>query len=236
MIVCFSTSGHGGWNAPKKSTYVTLAVMYIDERPGDTEGHIGWNGIGPYDDEAQLEAFATKYAAALTDDHARKTLLTMRAARHVASKLTRSGLSALALHGEMSQGARTQALEGFKAERVRVLVATDLAARGLDVVGLAAVINYDLPRSPEDYLHRIGRTGRAGERGVALSFISAQSAAHFRVIEKRHQLSLSREQLVGFEPQDRAEPPRDPSGGVKGKRKSKKDKLREAAARLPKVG
>jgi superfamily II DNA/RNA helicase len=152
-------------------------------------------------------------------------------ADHVAAKLEKAGFSAAALHGELSQGARTQALEDLKAERVRVLVATDVAARGLDIAELCAVVNYDLPRSPLDYLHRIGRTGRAGESGVALSFVSASTAAHFRVIEKRHQLALRREHIVGFEPQELAEAPRDAAGGVKGKRKSKKDKLREAAAR-----
>jgi ATP-dependent RNA helicase RhlE len=161
-------------------------------------------------------------------------------AEHVAGKLAHAGFDALSLHGGLSQGARTQALADLKTERVRVLIATDLAARGLDIVGLSAVVNYDLPRSPVDYVHRIGRTGRAGERGVAVSFISASTAAHFRLIEKRHKLALPREQLAGFEPKEQAEPPRppsgvtkrvDPNGGVKGKRKSKKDKLREAAER-----
>lgn len=153
-------------------------------------------------------------------------------AERVAGKLARAGLNVASLHGELSQGARSQALADFKAQRVRVLVATDVAARGLDVVALTAVVNYDLPRSPIDYLHRIGRTGRAGESGVAISFISPDSAAHFRLIEKRNQLVLRREHVVGFEPTTQAVPPRDPAqlGGVKGKRKSKKDKLREAAA------
>jgi superfamily II DNA/RNA helicase len=114
---------------------------------------------------------------------------------------------------------------------LQVLVATDVAARGLDIVQLPAVVNYDLPRSPVDYLHRIGRTGRAGEAGEAVSFISAATEAHFRLIEKRYQLSLAREQLAGFEPIELDAPPGDPHGGVKGRRKSKKDKLREAAAR-----
>ncbi|MCY1023367.1 DEAD/DEAH box helicase [Pyxidicoccus sp. MSG2] len=151
-------------------------------------------------------------------------------ADHVALKLQRAGFAALALHGELSQGARTQALEDFKARRVRVLVATDVAARGLDIASLPVVVNYDLPRSPTDYLHRIGRTGRAGEPGTALSFVTADTEAHFRVIEKRHGLRLERERLPGFEPTEVAAPVLDPRGGVKGKRKSKKDKLREAAA------
>ena len=132
---------------------------------------------------------------------------------------------------DSSQGARTQALSDFKEKRVQVLVATDLAARGIDIVSLPAVVSYDLPRSAVDYLHRIGRTGRAGESGMAISFVTADSEAHFRLIEKRHQLRLERETLPGFEPTDVATPTLDPHGGVKGKRKSKKDKLREAAER-----
>jgi ATP-dependent RNA helicase RhlE len=119
---------------------------------------------------------------------------------HVAEKLRRAGLAAAPLNGELSQGARQQALADFKASRIRVLVATDLAARGLDIELLPAVVNYDLPRSANDYIHRIGRTGRAGESGVAVSFISAASHDHFRLIEKRHRLKLPREQIPGFEP------------------------------------
>jgi ATP-dependent RNA helicase RhlE len=151
---------------------------------------------------------------------------------HLADKLRRHGIAAAAMHGELSQGARTQALEDFRASRLQVLVATDLAGRGLDIVDLPAVLNYDLPRSAVDYLHRIGRTGRAGVAGVAVSFVTAQNAAHFRLIERRHRLTLPRVRLVGFEPTDVPGAP-SASGGVKGKRKSKKDKLREAASRGP---
>lgn len=154
-------------------------------------------------------------------------------ADHVVDKLERARLTATAIHGGLSQGARTEALASFKAKRTQVLVATDLAARGLDIAQLPAVINYDLPRSAVDYLHRIGRTARAGEAGTAVSFVSADSDAHFRLIERRHRLSLERERIAGFEPvvTEPTTPVRDPHGGVKGKRKSKKDKLREAAAR-----
>jgi len=153
-------------------------------------------------------------------------------ADQVSMKLTRAGFTATPLHGELSQGARTRALSDFKAERVRVLVATDVAARGLDIAGLPAVVNFDLPRSPVDYLHRIGRTGRGGEAGVAVSFVSAATESHFRLIERRHHLTITRERIAGFEPVDIDVPARHPDGGVKGKRKSKKDKLREAAARV----
>jgi ATP-dependent RNA helicase RhlE len=152
-------------------------------------------------------------------------------ADHVAMKLAGTGIRAASLHGGLSAGARTQALADFKARRLEVLVATDVAARGLDILELPAVINYDLPRSPVDYLHRIGRTGRAGETGVAISFVSVANVAHFRLIEKRHQLTIALEELPGFEPVELDVPPGDPHGGVKGRRKSKKDKLREAAAR-----
>lgn len=152
------------------------------------------------------------------------------AANHVCDKLKRAKIEAAALHGDLSQGARTESLAAFKSGRAKVLVATDLAGRGLDIEGLSAVVNYDLPRSPVDYVHRIGRTGRAGKPGVAISFVTADSEPHFGLIEKRHHLDLGREVLEGFEPTDMAIAVRDPHGGVKGKRKSKKDKLREAAA------
>ena len=120
----------------------------------------------------------------------------------------------------------------FKDSLFQVLVATDLACRGLDIVQLPVVVNYDLPRSAVDYTHRIGRTGRAGEAGVAVSFIAAESHAHFCLIEKRNHLSITREQISGFEPTELAPTPFPSTGGIKGWRKSKKDKLREAAARL----
>lgn len=151
-------------------------------------------------------------------------------AEHVANKLRRHGISALAFHGELSQGARNHALTSFKNSLIHVLVATDLASRGLDIVELPVVVNYDLPRSAVDYTHRIGRTGRAGNAGVAVSFISAESHAHFCLIEKRHQLALPRECVSGFEPRNQA-PASSGTGGIKGRRKSKKDKLRESGLR-----
>jgi len=155
---------------------------------------------------------------------------TTHAAEHVADKLCGVGINALALHGKLSQGGRTRALDLFRASGIHVLVATDLASRGLDITGLPAVVNYDLPRSPTDYTHRIGRTGRAGEHGVAISFIVADMRAHFALIEKKHGIYVVREHVPGFEPTE-VPAPRDPTGGIKGARKSKKDKLREAAAR-----
>lgn len=159
---------------------------------------------------------------------------TTHATEHVSAKLRAAGINAIALSGQMSQGARTKALDMFRASRVHVLVATDLASRGLDIAGLPAVVNYDLPRSPTDYVHRIGRTGRAGETGVAVSFVTPESAAHFAVIEKTHRHRVARERIAGFEPtQAPVAPPS--TGGVKGARMSKKDKLR-AKGLLPARG
>ena len=142
----------------------------------------------------------------------------------------RLNIRAGAFHGDLSQGARTQALADFQAQRLGVLVATDVAARGIDIEELPVVVNYDLPRSSVDYLHRIGRTGRAGVAGLAVSFVSAETEAHFRLIEKRHALQLTREVVAGFEPTPATLVDDGPSlGGIKGRRKSKKDKLREAA-------
>jgi len=159
---------------------------------------------------------------------------TRYASEHVAEKLRRAGLSAAAFHGDLSQGARTRVLAEFNGGAVQVLLATDMAARGLHIPGLPVVLNYDLPRSATDYTHRIGRTARAGAEGQALSFITAATEAHFRLIEKRQAQRLPREQIAGFEPTEL--PPASPAdpdqtGGIKGRRKSKKDKLREAAGR-----
>jgi superfamily II DNA/RNA helicase len=160
------------------------------------------------------------------------------AAEIVADKLRKGGLSAEPFHGELSQGKRTQVLTDFKLERLQVVVATDVAARGLDIAGLPVVVNFDLPRSTQDYTHRIGRTGRAGEPGLAISFVSAETAAHWRLIAKRSGLTLELESIPGFEAQEVVPPastsPDAPgNGGIKGKRPSKKDKLRAAAAQLP---
>ena len=154
---------------------------------------------------------------------------TRYACDHLADKLRRAGLAAAAFHGDASQGARSQALAAFKSGELRVLVATDLGGRGIDIAELPVVVNYDLPRSTVDYVHRIGRTARAGAVGLAVSFVSAATEAHFRLIEKRQGHRLAREQVAGFEPTETAAPGAG-TGGVKGRRPSKKDKLRAAAA------
>lgn len=157
---------------------------------------------------------------------------TQYAAEHVAEKLYQAGIFATPFHGGLSQGARRQVLDEFKAERWQVVLTTDLAARGLDIDHLPAVVNFDLPRSPADYVHRIGRTARAGESGVAVSFVVPHSEPHMRLIEKRLGMQLAREVVPGFEPREAPAPAGAGAGGVKGRRPSKKDKLR-AAGLLP---
>jgi len=115
-----------------------------------------------------------------------------RRADTVVRKLRNNAVQAEALHGDLSQGARTEALESFRAGTLRVLVATDLASRGLDLERLPCVINYELPRSPNDYVHRVGRTGRAGGEGLALSLVSPGEAAHMALIEKRMGIRIPR--------------------------------------------
>ena len=160
---------------------------------------------------------------------------TRHACEHVANKLYAAGFFATAWHGNMSQGARQSVLNELKAGRWDVVVTTDLAARGIDIVELPVVVNYDLPRSATDYIHRIGRTGRAGATGLAVSFVTPAQSAHWRLINKRHGLQVPAQVVAGFEPLSTPPPPSplDPEGrgGIKGKRPSKKDKLRAAAAR-----
>jgi len=155
------------------------------------------------------------------------------AAEQLASKLHHGEIYATSFHGGLSQGARKQALKEFKEKRWDVLVTTDLAARGLDIEQLPVVVNFDLPRSAVDYTHRIGRTGRAGAEGLAISFVSPDTQAHWRLIAKRQGLSMPLETVSGFEPTETAPlTPLDPqsTGGIKGKRPSKKDKLRAGTA------
>jgi superfamily II DNA/RNA helicase len=118
---------------------------------------------------------------------------------HLAYKLSKRDVVAEVFHGDKGQGARSRVLEAFKSGEIEVLIATDIAARGLDIEKLPVVINFDLPRSPSDYMHRIGRSGRAGEVGLALSLIDYEDYHHFKIIEKKNKIRLEREQIVGFE-------------------------------------
>ncbi|MBU3021211.1 DEAD/DEAH box helicase [Aestuariibacter sp. A3R04] len=125
---------------------------------------------------------------------------TKHGANRIATKLTQSGIPSAAIHGNKSQGARTRALSEFKSGKINVLVATDIAARGIDIEALPIVVNLELPNTAADYVHRIGRTGRAGASGEALSLVSADEVDQLKDIETLIQKLLPRETLAGFEP------------------------------------
>ncbi|MFA0080578.1 DEAD/DEAH box helicase [Vibrio breoganii] len=148
---------------------------------------------------------------------------------HLADKLYKRGIEVDVFHGDKGQGYRTRILDAFKSGEIEVLIATDIAARGLDIEKLPVVINFDLPRSPSDYMHRIGRSGRAGEVGLALSLIDYEDLHHFKVIEKKNKIRLEREQVAGFEVDETItqemieanKPKAAPAGTGKKKRKKK---------------
>jgi superfamily II DNA/RNA helicase len=154
-----------------------------------------------------------------------------RATDNIAQKFRKRGYLAESFHGDLSQDDRNYTIEEFKKGKIQILFSTDIISRGLHIEGIESVINFDLPRSPADYIHRIGRTGRAGASGVAISFIGHEEQGHFKLIEKRSQIKLKREQIKGYELTGEAPKKVKGSAPVKGKKKSKKDKLREAKAK-----
>jgi ATP-dependent RNA helicase RhlE len=151
-------------------------------------------------DKKQKPALLTQLILA---NHWHQVLVFSRT-KHGANRLTRylegKGIKTLAIHGNKGQGARTQALASFKDGKIQVLVATDIAARGLDIDQLPQVVNFDLPNVPEDYVHRIGRTGRAGSSGQAVSLVSADEFKQLGDIERLTKSLLTRKLIVGFEP------------------------------------
>jgi ATP-dependent RNA helicase RhlE len=124
---------------------------------------------------------------------------TKHGADRVVRNVERAGIHAVALHADRSQAQRTQALEQFKRGEVRVLVATDIAQRGLDIAGISHVVNYDVPAQPEDYVHRIGRTGRALATGDALTFMAADEIAMVRLIERVLGQPIPRVSVPGYD-------------------------------------
>ncbi len=159
--------------------------------------------------------------------HAMIFVSSKRAARNITNKLQRDGIAAAAFHGDLKQDERIKVLKRFKNKEIRILVATDIAARGIDINKLSHVVNYDLPRSPLDYIHRIGRTGRAGQSGVAISFIGREDEQHFKLIEKRAGIRLEWEQVEGFERSAEAPIMAVSKVPAKGKGKKKNKKRRE---------
>ena len=131
---------------------------------------------------------------------------TKHGANRLAEQLTKDGISAMAIHGNKSQSARTRALAEFKNSTLQVLVATDIAARGIDIDQLPHVVNFDLPNVPEDYVHRIGRTGRAGATGEAVSLVCVDEKQLLRDIERLIKREIPQEVIPGFEPDPNAKP------------------------------
>ena len=150
-----------------------------------------------------------------------------RATDNIAMKFKKHGLNAQSFHGDLDQEERNATLDAFKRKDIQILFTTDLVSRGLDIDDIDCVINFDLPRSPADYIHRIGRTGRAGKSGLAISFIDYDCEEHFKLIEKRSEIKLKREQIQNFELKGEAPIKRKGPAPIKGKKKSKKDKQRE---------
>ncbi|CAA6827672.1 MAG: ATP-dependent RNA helicase RhlE [uncultured Thiotrichaceae bacterium] len=165
----------------------------------------------------------------LINENEWKQVLVFCRTKHGANRLTaqleKNDISAAAIHGNKSQGARTKALANFKAGQTRILVATDIAARGIDINELPQVVNFDLPNVPEDYVHRIGRTGRAGKAGHAVSLVSAEEDKLLFDIERLIQKHLERREIEGFEPKTKVRPSKE-LRPVKAKRPKKKDKGR----------
>ena len=152
---------------------------------------------------------------------------TQKGADNLARKLTRSGLSAAAIHGDKSQGVRMRTLDEFKTEKIHILVATDIAARGIDIDALPRVINYDLPKDPENYIHRIGRTGRAGSEGQGISLVSADEVELLANIESLTGQTLAREIEVGFSPSHKVPLTKQQKTTKKKPKKLKQKKLEE---------
>ena len=150
-----------------------------------------------------------------------------RASDNIAAKFRKHGFLAESFHGDLNQDDRNYTLDEFKNKKIKILFATDIASRGLHIDDISCVINFDLPRGADDYIHRIGRTARAGKKGVAISFIGHEDNDHFSLIQKRCKVDIKKEQIDGFEltgetvVKEKGKPP------VKGKRKSKKDILRQ---------
>jgi ATP-dependent RNA helicase RhlE len=185
------------FSATMPRTIATLAEDYLDDpvkvsvAPAATTGERVEQGVVFVANERKRELLTT-----LLNDPALERVLVFTRTKHGADRVTRhllgAGIEATAIHGNKSQPQRERALAGFRSGQARVLVATDIAARGIDVQGVSHVINFDLPNVPEDYVHRIGRTARAGADGIAISLCSDDERPYLRDIEKLTRLSVPR--------------------------------------------
>jgi len=161
---------------------------------------------------------------------------TKHGANRLCKQLVSDGISAEAIHGNKTQNARTKALAAFKARKIRVLVATDIAARGIDIDQLPHVVNFELPNVPEDYVHRIGRTGRAGNEGEAVSLVCAEEADYLRNIERLIKASIPQKTVEGFETRlpEKAKPaPRAKANGADKQPTQRKNERSDAKPQQP---
>lgn len=150
-----------------------------------------------------------------------------RSSDNIAQKFRKYGFNAESFHGDLTQEERNFTLDEYKNKKIDILFATDIAARGLDINTITCVVNFDLPRSAADYIHRIGRTARAGKSGLAISLLCSEDFEHFKLIEKRCHIDIQKEELEEFKFTETIIAKPKGNSPVKGKRKSKKDKLRE---------
>ncbi|WP_404364592.1 DEAD/DEAH box helicase [Marinobacter sp.] len=169
-------------------------------------------------------------------DQALVFVKTKKGCDQLVKQLHADGIRCTAIHGDRTQAMRSKALEDFKSGKIGILVATDVAARGLDIESLPLVVNVDLPRSPEDYVHRIGRTGRAGTKGRAVSLVSHDEVVELRAIERLLKKRITRDFINGFEPEHNVPVSPDPTAKLKKVSKPKKPKRSKIAAGKAKSG
>ena len=191
------------------SSEFTRNPVRVDVSGGDAVAATVTHQVHPVLADAKRDALS--HVLAQHGDQALVFCRTKRGANRVGEYLERRGLRAGVIHGNKSQGARTRALDHFKTGHLRVLVATDIAARGLDIAQLPLVVNFDLPLVAEDYIHRVGRTGRAGHRGRAVSLVSGSESLLLRDIQRLLPAPLERVPLPGFEVADTRVPAAAPS-------------------------
>jgi len=178
----------------------------INVAPANTTASTVEHRIHPVDKERK----AALLTHLITENNWHQALVfsrTKHGANKLATQLLKANIPAAAIHGNKSQNQRTRALADFKQGKVQILVATDIAARGIDISQLPQVVNFDLPNVPEDYVHRIGRTGRAGSNGQAISLVSADESKQLRDIERVIRTRIDQQIIPGFEPQKRASSP-----------------------------
>ncbi|MFN8623954.1 MAG: DEAD/DEAH box helicase [Chloroflexota bacterium] len=176
-----------------------ISPASVDVAPRNSAAELVTQVVHPVD-KLQKRALLSYLIRSRRIEQALVFTRTKHGANRLAEQLQKDGIGALAIHGNKSQGARVRALTAFKDGGTPILVATDIAARGLDIEQLPHVVNYELPNVPEDYVHRIGRTGRAGAGGTAVSLVSSDEAVFLRDIERLLGRSVPREVVTGFQP------------------------------------